>query len=349
MAAVGGSYAARSSPPTRSASRFAFALASFAVLGATSTRRPHITPRRGVLFVGRAAHVVLLGEAARPLDATRKRADHSTVDDLVGVFGLVTTGAWLFFAGASVTGLAEPQPPSSSLLGARRFSSSRIGAGRSPGRSPAAARRTCRTCHRRRRRVGQLVARKLVQHPEYGIRVLGFVDAEPREPAEPIATVIPVLGRPVSISRRLRRHRASTVSSSRSPRAPRTRRSTSSGSLRDRECRSTSCRGCSSAVGPACKLHTSRACRSSAFRRPSFPARRARQAGDRHRRSLGRPAPDRAALPLHASSGQARLARPGLLPARAARPGHARRSRPEVPHDARRHRCDEEHRAYISR
>ena len=30
--------------------------------------------------------------------------------------------------------------------------------------------------------VGQLIARKLQQHPEYAIKLVGFVDARPREP-----------------------------------------------------------------------------------------------------------------------------------------------------------------------
>ena len=30
--------------------------------------------------------------------------------------------------------------------------------------------------------IGQLIARKILQHPEYGINVVGFVDANPKEP-----------------------------------------------------------------------------------------------------------------------------------------------------------------------
>jgi exopolysaccharide biosynthesis polyprenyl glycosylphosphotransferase len=41
--------------------------------------------------------------------------------------------------------------------------------------------------------VGQLVARKLLQHPEYGIRLVGFVDADPKERREGLRHV-PVLG-----------------------------------------------------------------------------------------------------------------------------------------------------------
>ena len=43
--------------------------------------------------------------------------------------------------------------------------------------------------------VGQLVARKALQHPEYGINVVGFVDGEPREMRPELAPV-PLLGPP---------------------------------------------------------------------------------------------------------------------------------------------------------
>ena len=41
--------------------------------------------------------------------------------------------------------------------------------------------------------VGQLVAQKMLQHPEYGINIVGFVDAAPREPKVGIEH-IPLLG-----------------------------------------------------------------------------------------------------------------------------------------------------------
>ena len=52
--------------------------------------------------------------------------------------------------------------------------------------------------------VGQLIGRKLLQHPEYGINLIGFVDAEPKErradlehltllgPPERLATIVEV-------------------------------------------------------------------------------------------------------------------------------------------------------------
>ena len=41
--------------------------------------------------------------------------------------------------------------------------------------------------------VGQLVARKIQQHPEYGIELVGFVDDNPRERRSDIAD-LPLLG-----------------------------------------------------------------------------------------------------------------------------------------------------------
>jgi exopolysaccharide biosynthesis polyprenyl glycosylphosphotransferase len=41
--------------------------------------------------------------------------------------------------------------------------------------------------------VGQLVARKLIQHPEYGLRLVGFVDSNPRE-RRPEVRGLPILG-----------------------------------------------------------------------------------------------------------------------------------------------------------
>ena len=53
-------------------------------------------------------------------DRDEERTDHTTVDDLAGVFHLVTVGAWLFLAGAWLTDLAEPDlVEARRLLGAR--------------------------------------------------------------------------------------------------------------------------------------------------------------------------------------------------------------------------------------
>ncbi len=110
-----------------------------------------------------------------------ERADHSTVDDFVGVLHVVTIGAWLVFAVGTLSGVADPDISKLALfwLAAIVFMTS--------GR--ALARAFCRTRVSYLQNtiivgageVGQLVGRKFLQHAEYGINVVGFVDSSPKE------------------------------------------------------------------------------------------------------------------------------------------------------------------------
>ena len=110
-----------------------------------------------------------------------ERADHSTVDDLVGVLHLVTLGTWLFALTTHVAGVADPSLGRLTIFWAAAIALVTT--------SRAVARAACRrsiaylqnTIIVGAGEIGQLVARKLVQHPEYGINVVGFVDADPRE------------------------------------------------------------------------------------------------------------------------------------------------------------------------
>ena len=63
------------------------------------------------LFIATLPGWVLLARIHGLYDRDEERASHSTLDDLVGVFHLVTVGTFFFFAGAWVTGLAKPYPP----------------------------------------------------------------------------------------------------------------------------------------------------------------------------------------------------------------------------------------------
>jgi exopolysaccharide biosynthesis polyprenyl glycosylphosphotransferase len=109
------------------------------------------------------------------------RVAHTTVDEVVDVFHMVTVCTWGFFATAWVTHIAHPRieklllfwclavivvPITRSLV--RVYARSTVtflqnvvivGAGD----------------------VGQTLAEKLVRHPEYGLNLVGFVDAEPKE------------------------------------------------------------------------------------------------------------------------------------------------------------------------
>jgi exopolysaccharide biosynthesis polyprenyl glycosylphosphotransferase len=114
-------------------------------------------------------------------DLDEERTDHSTTDDLVPVLHLVTVGSWLFFAVTSVTRTADAGLPR--LFVFWLFAIIVITAGRAIART--LARRTMsyvqNTIIVGAGDVGQLVAKKLRHHPEYGLNLVGFVDDEPKE------------------------------------------------------------------------------------------------------------------------------------------------------------------------
>src|SRR6476659_11400847 len=105
----------------------------------------------------------------RLYDRDDERADHSTVDDLTSVFMVITVGAWLLFVGATLTHLADP-----GLVKLVTFWALAIA-------FVTVARSVARAVFRRSAAyvqnavilgagdVGQRVARKLMQHREYGI------------------------------------------------------------------------------------------------------------------------------------------------------------------------------------
>lgn len=133
-------------------------------------------------------------------DRDEQRTHHTTVDDLVGVFHLVTVGAFVLLAAAAITGLADPYFPK-----VLTFTALAIGL---VTFARAAARGLCRrrgafvqnTVVVGAGDVGQLVARKLLQHPEYGIKLVGFVDADPKD-RPPDLDDLALLGEPSELPR----------------------------------------------------------------------------------------------------------------------------------------------------
>jgi exopolysaccharide biosynthesis polyprenyl glycosylphosphotransferase len=122
-----------------------------------------------------------------------QRADHSTADDFVRVLHLLTLGTWIVYAGTSAAHLAGAQLSEFFLFwvlsvvlvtGCRALTRSIC------RRHPAFVQNTLIVGAGD---VGQIVARKILQHPEYGIRLLGFVDSMPRERVEGLGR-LPVLG-----------------------------------------------------------------------------------------------------------------------------------------------------------
>jgi exopolysaccharide biosynthesis polyprenyl glycosylphosphotransferase len=122
-------------------------------------------------------------------DFDEERTDHSTADDLVGVLHLVTVGSWLFFAFAAVTQRADPG--FARLLGFWLFAIAVITAGRAVARGLARKHLAYvqNTIIVGAGDVGQLIAKKLRQHPEYGLNLVGFVDGNPKERTENLSDI----------------------------------------------------------------------------------------------------------------------------------------------------------------
>src|SRR4029078_12828746 len=110
---------------------------------------------------------VVLGRLYGLYSGDEERANHSAVDDFFGVFNMLTVGAWMLFAFAYVFEFANPSFPKLFLfwlLAIVLVVTARI-----------VARSLCRqtdsyiqnTVVVGAGRVGQKVARKLVQHPEF--------------------------------------------------------------------------------------------------------------------------------------------------------------------------------------
>ena len=139
-------------------------------------------PRELLLFLGSLPFWIVLAKLHGLYEGDEERADHSTVDEVVGVLHLVATGVWLIALPLWALGLADPKLRELALFGVSAFALVTIG--RSVAR--AVSRRSVlylqNTVIIGAGDVGQLVARKLVQHPEYGLNLVGFVDPQPREP-----------------------------------------------------------------------------------------------------------------------------------------------------------------------
>jgi exopolysaccharide biosynthesis polyprenyl glycosylphosphotransferase len=146
-----------------------------------------------VLFLITIPVWVLMAKIYGLYERDEERTEHTTVDDFIGVFHLVTVGVWLLFAGAWLFRVAYP--PLDKMTTFWVLAILLIPTARSVARI---------FCHRRESYlqntvivgagdVGQLVARKFLQHSEYGIRLVGFVDSNPRKLRDDVLD-IPVLG-----------------------------------------------------------------------------------------------------------------------------------------------------------
>ena len=177
----------------------AFALAIAIVRTRVGPTDPVGPLREIALFVATLPGWVLLARLHGLYDRDEERASHSTLDDLVGVFHLVTVGTFLFFAGSWVTGLAHPYPPK--LLTFWILAVVLVALARVAARAFARSRRAYvqNAVIVGVDPVAKLIARKILDHDEYGVNIVGFVDSA-AEPGTQVTGDLAVLGRPDELS-----------------------------------------------------------------------------------------------------------------------------------------------------
>ena len=132
------------------------------------------------LFVATLPLWVLFARIYGLYDRDEERTDHSTVDDVVGVFQVVTLGTWSFLVITHVVGLPYPNLArlvvfwllAVVLIPLLRAASRAIGRRQSAYVQNVIIVGSGDVAH--------LLADKIEKHPEYGLRVVGFVDRDDR-------------------------------------------------------------------------------------------------------------------------------------------------------------------------
>jgi exopolysaccharide biosynthesis polyprenyl glycosylphosphotransferase len=153
---------------------------------------------------------VVLAKLYGLYDLDEERADHSTADELLGVFHLVTVGAFIFFAGSWLTRLVSPTPGKIVSFWAAAIIAMTCARGLARVVSRRQASYVQRTVIVGAGDVGQHIARKLLQHRGYGIEVLGFVDAAPKERRDGLGGLT-VLGTPDELPTLVEEHAVDRV------------------------------------------------------------------------------------------------------------------------------------------
>ncbi len=131
-----------------------------------------------LLFAATLPLWVLLARVYGLYDRDEERTDHSTVDDVVGVFQVVTLGTWSFLVFTHVFGLPYPNLGRLVvfwLIAVMLVPLLRAGS-RVVGRRQAAYVQNVIIVGSGN--VAHLLADKIEKHPEYGLRVTGFVDRD---------------------------------------------------------------------------------------------------------------------------------------------------------------------------
>jgi exopolysaccharide biosynthesis polyprenyl glycosylphosphotransferase len=137
-----------------------------------------------ILFVLTLPVWVVVAKLYGLYERDEERTDHSTTDEFAAVFHMISVCTGLFALGSYFTDLAHPSVGKIAVFWAAAIVL--VSSGRAAARA---------YCHRHvsylqntvivgAGDVGQLIGRKLLKHPEYGINLIGFVDDAPKERRE---------------------------------------------------------------------------------------------------------------------------------------------------------------------
>jgi exopolysaccharide biosynthesis polyprenyl glycosylphosphotransferase len=168
------------------------------------------TTTKAVIFVLALPAWIVAAKLYGLYDRDEERATHSTADEVMSVFHLITVGVLFFYATSWLVGFVLPDQAKLStfwLLALVAVISSRLVARTIARRQPAYVQNTVVVGAGD---VGQLIGRKLLQHPEYRINFVGFVDGSPKDLRRDLQDV-PVLGESDEIVDIVRRHRVDRV------------------------------------------------------------------------------------------------------------------------------------------
>jgi exopolysaccharide biosynthesis polyprenyl glycosylphosphotransferase len=154
----------------------------------------------GGLFVLTLPLWILAIKSSRLYSRDDEVIQHSTLDEVPRLLQIATIGAWGFVVLAWL--FSVPAPAMGQLIGFWLLAGLLLPAVRVLGRSefqrdPDFAQNTVIVGAGT---VGQLLAHKILGHPEYHLRLLGFVDAEPKDRRDDLDD-LHILGRPEELPR----------------------------------------------------------------------------------------------------------------------------------------------------
>jgi exopolysaccharide biosynthesis polyprenyl glycosylphosphotransferase len=158
-------------------------------VAAASTSGPDAVARNAefALFAVTLPVWIVVAKLYGLYERDEERTDHSTTDDFAGVFHMITVCTGLFALGSYFTQLAHPSVGKLATFWASAIVL--VACGR------ALARGYCRRHVSYQQNtivvgagdVGQLIGKKMLKHPEYGLNLVGFVDDAPKERREDLA------------------------------------------------------------------------------------------------------------------------------------------------------------------